>query len=654
MAEPSTATGPDEPHLADTVVHEGDVLRTTLEPLGEPETIGALLGRNAARLGNRTIFREKKEGSLQDLTWDEFLLKVVSFGTFLRSRGIETGDRVAVYSRNRGELLITEFAVMSIGAVHTPIFAGYPIDQMCDLLLRSGARALVVADLESLAGARFPEEIELVVSCSPSLAPGIEAGQSGIEADQSGVEVGQSGAGAVLPGYGEELIDFESALAEDPISGSSDRHVAEFLEEATALDPDEVSLLMYTSGTSGELKGVLLTHDNILSQQRALARLWAISPDDRLLSYLPWHHSFGGIFEKYVALYNGAVITIDESYGKDFPLLLENFKAIQPTVYFSVPKVYQELFNHVNTHPEDESQVFHDGLRFVFTAAAPLPANISAYFAEKEIPVAEGWGLTETAPCCTVTDLHERREIPGMVGYPIPGVSLKLSESGEILVRGPNVMKGYDGNPEQTTRVLPGDGWFRTGDLGEFVDNGLVLVSREDRVFKLLNAEKIIPTRLENELAGRCAYIRHVIVVGSGQDSVAALIFPNFFLISQEFGDDREKAEKVVKKEFRQAVLALNDENPVKYEHIKAFAVVSDELTVEDGKLTPSMKVRVTDVLKDSEEYVEALFEPSQECDCSFLSKVMRLDPDDRHCFYGKDMTLDRCHECRSFVFEQL
>jgi long-chain acyl-CoA synthetase len=240
-----------------------------------------------------------------------------------------------------------------------------------------------------------------------------------------------------------------------------------------------------------------------------------------------------------------------------------------------------------------------------------------------------------------------------MIGYPIPGVTVALAADGEILVKGPNVMRGYFHNPEATARALTDDGWFRTGDLGAFLGAGLTLVSRKDRVFKLLNAEKVIPTGIENRLAGMNPYIRHVIVAGSGRDFLAAFIFPDYFRIREEFGDDIATADRVVKDSLRQTVLAFNREHVVKYEHIQAFVVVSKELSIEDGELTPSLKVRVRNVLEQSGEYLEAVYEPSDRCDCRFLRKVMRLTVDDRPCFAGSSRTLDRCHECGSFVFDE-
>ena len=159
---------------------------------------------------------------------------------------------------------------------------------------------------------------------------------------------------------------------------------------------------------------------------------------------------------------------------------------------------------------------------------------------------------------------------------------------------------------------------------------------------------KVIPTVMENRLAGQNRYIRHVLVVGDGRGFLAALVFPNFFLIEQELGPDRERAEAVVRDSFRQTIEAMNRENPVKYEHVQAFAVVGKELTVEDGELTPSMKVRVENVLRGSREYVEAIYEPLRDCDCRFLRKITRLASDPRPCPAGEDLTLDRCPECGS------
>ena len=605
----------------------GDTIRSQLSPVGERESVGGLLARNVARFASHAAYSERRDGAYCAVSWRSFARDVASFARFLSAAGVGQGTRVAVVSPNRGEMLVAEFATMGLGATYVPIFAGYPADQVQGLLIHADPTVVIVAGRYQLAGVQCTAATSALVTFD--------------SVDRAAVEPLLRGSCVGHAAFADAVAGF----------AADDGQVAAFLGAAAAVDPLEPCLLNFTSGTSGALKGVVLTHDNILSQQRALSAIWSVSKEDRFLSYLPWHHSFGGIFEKYTALYNGATIHIDDSRGKDFGALQRNWAEVRPTIYFSVPHVYQQLVVHVQSRPEDENTIFHPELRFVFTAAASLPGTVSAYFAAKRVPVLEGWGLTETSPCCTLTDLNEARSVPGMVGYPIPGVTIRLAPDGEILVRGSNVMPGYFLNPEATAEALPGDGWFHTGDLGEFVGAGLKLVARKDRVFKMLNAEKVVPTEIENRLVAMNSYIRHVIVAGAGRGFLAALIFPDYLRIAEQFGADRATAESVVKASLRDTVLAFNAEHRVKYERIQAFAVISKELSLDDEELTPSMKVRVRNVLANAEEYIEAVYEPSEDCDCRFLRKVMRLSPDDRRCRAGLDRTLDQCHACGSFVF---
>jgi long-subunit acyl-CoA synthetase (AMP-forming) len=600
-------------------VRKEDTISCALAPRGRREPVGALLARNAARFKSLAACCEMIDGQFRPTSWSQLLADACAFASFLREQGTEPGDRVAVVSRNRAAMVTAEFATMCLGAIYVPLFPGYSPEQTSDLLEHAEPRVVILPDAARLQEIKLPRSVRSVVTFD-----------------------GPRDATSDTTYFGDVLREYR------PTADIQHR----FVTAARRIDPQKPCLMMYTSGTSGALKGVLLTHGNILSQRRAVRPLWDITPEDRFLSYLPWHHSFGGIFEKYAALYNGATMFIDDSMGRDFDKLLQNWLITRPTIYFSVPKVYQQLVAHAQTHPEDDPQIFHPGLRFVFTAAAPLPANISRFFAAKGIPVVEGWGLTETSPCCALTDPAEARAVPGKVGYPIPGVRVRVAPDGEILVRGPNVMAGYYKDEAATAAALPGDGWFHTGDLGELSESALRLVGRKDRVFKMLNAEKVVPTDIENRLADMNKYIRHVIVTGDGRDFVTALVFPDFFRIAEEFGDDRAAAERAVKASLRETILAFNRSHPVKYERVNAYAVISKELSIEDGELTPSLKVRVRNVLSRSSGYVEAVYEPTQDSECRFLRKVMRLSDDNRRCFAGRDRTLAQCHECGSFIFD--
>src|SRR5262249_2235814 len=227
----------------------------------------------------------------------------------------------------------------------------------------------------------------------------------------------------------------------------------------TAIDarPDDLAFLPYTSGTTGKPKGVELTHHNALSQQAALAQVRDVTSRDVFLSYLPWHHCFGSLFERLMALWHRATLTLDDSRGRDLDRMVQNFVEVKPTVYFSVPRIYNALVARAQADRNLLEAL--RGLRFAFSAAAPIGESAFSWFEENGIPVLEGWGLTETSPCATVTR-SEYQRAPGRVGRPLPGTALRIEpvegflERGEILVRGPQVMRGYRNRPDDTRRAL--------------------------------------------------------------------------------------------------------------------------------------------------------------------------------------------------------
>ena len=339
---------------------------------------------------------------------------------------------------------------------------------------------------------------------------------------------------------------------------------------------------------------------------------------DRFLSYLPWHHSFGGIFEKFSAVVNGAVLSLEHGYGKDLDVLLDNWKEVKPTVFFSVPRIYQAIATRVMQDKEVEKMIFHDDLRFIFTAAAPLPKNIADLFDDHGIPVVEGWGLTETSPCCTITDPTIFRK-QGIVGKPIPGVSIKIADDGEILVKGPNVMTGYFNNPEATTDALIEDGWFKTGDVGEYTETGLKLIARKDRIFKLINGEKVVPTEVENLIAKDCAYLAHAYLHGSGKNHPVLLVFPNKSLFSQKpdasLLSDNCKCPEGMDDYFdclSDCLLKWNETNETKFSRYKKAMLIDYELSIENNELTPSMKLAPNVVGKVFKAEIESLYNPSE------------------------------------------
>ncbi len=545
--------------------------RWSCEPQADayPANLAAMLNGNAERFGDRPMYEECRDGELVRLSWTELRQTIAKLQHALAERGLGAGDRVAILSPNRMEMLELELAIMAMGAVAVPIFAGYGPEQAHELVEFCEPRFVAVADAQQYGKLQAPGRYPLIVSFDP-----------------------------LAPGAGGNTLTLADLMPASAPGGAI---------QSEAVEGGSVCLMMYTSGTMGTPKLVQLTHANILSQPAALRSVWRLGPDDRFLSYLPWHHSFGGIFEKYAALYNGALLSLEHGYGRRLPALLENWRRVNPTVFFSVPRIYQQLQTLILQEPALEREIFHDQLRFVFTAAAPLPQPVAEMFARRHIPVYEGWGLTETSPCCTVTDPAVPRS-RGVVGRPIPGVTLGLDESGEILVRGPNVMRGYFRNPEATQQAFR-DGWFATGDIGEFTDAGLRLISRKDRIFKLSNGEKIVATEIERLTAECCSFLAHVFVTGSGRDAPLLLLFPNKSLFgSQPEGSDLTpgctcpRGIDELAQCLRRCLNELNGKIGARYMRPHAALLADYQLTVEKGELTPTLKLaphKVAEIFQD-------------------------------------------------------
>jgi len=558
--------------------------------------IALMLERNAIRFPDKIVYAERHTNNYEGITWKNFFKTVQNILTNLNKFGFKKGDKVVVYSPNRLEMLEFEIAVMAGGGISVPIFA-YFQQETAELLIRhSDAKFIAVAG-----------ELQL----------------NRISSD--------------LPI--EKIFLFDTGIIHsDKNYIKFDELVKEPKETSTPLyfdaSPDDICLNMYTSGTMGIPKCVQLTHKNILSQQAGLEKLWKLDENDRFLSYLPWHHSFGGIFERFSALYNGSTIYLESGYGKDPKEIMENWKLVQPTLFFSVPRVYQSLVDLTKTDKEIENLFFHSGLKFIFTAAAALPKKLSDEFENRGIPVIEGWGLTETSPCCTVTDQNLKRET-GVVGKPIPGVTIRIADEGEIQVKGPNVMRGYYKNDEANDAAFTNDGWYRTGDIGEITSSGLKLISRKDRIFKLTNGEKVIPSEMEALIQSKCHYITFAMIVGGGEEFPVALLFPNkkalehpSYEISPDEGCFCPRSLIELGKCLHGCLQEANCGLTQKFSKIKYAMVIDDELSIEKKTLTPSMKVAPNKVIEAYRAHIENLYGAKNEISEDVY--VIRLDTENK------------------------
>lgn len=540
--------------------------------------IASFLKDAAHRFENNFVFQHKVNGQYEGVKWKELYHKILLAAHYLKNNGFKRGDKMVIYTPNCLEMLVTELAVMACGGVAVPIFAYFKRDTANMLIEFCDPKFLIIHGEFQYNQLNTNLNVEKIFSINEDIC----------KKDSK-----------VIPF--SDLFNYNIT--------PNEQQVLDF-----SIPNTEVCLNMYTSGTMGLPKCVQLTHLNILSQQVALKKIWNVNTTDRFLSYLPWHHSFGGIFELFSALYNGACYYLESGYGKDINGILENWKLVQPTIFFSVPKIYQTLIEQIQIDPSIEKVFFHQNLKFIFTAAAPLPENIANEFTKRDVKILEGWGLTETSPCCTIGSSDNIRQ-PGVVGFPIPGIEIRIDDEGEIQVKGPNVMKGYYKNDEANNSVFTEDGWFKTGDVGEITSSGLKLIARKDRIFKLSNGEKVIPTDIEKLIEKKCCYIAHSIVYGGGKEYPVAILFPNKKFFSHPGYDQTPEQGcfcprniEELGKCLRGCLSQANGDIQQKFSKIKIAAILDKELSIDDNTLTPSLKPSPKNIINKYIDHIKNLY----------------------------------------------
>ncbi|HUJ27947.1 MAG TPA: AMP-binding protein [Myxococcales bacterium] len=513
--------------------------------------------RAAVEPGRVAVRSRNAAGRWVDLTWAQLEERRRALAAALIGLGVHPGDRVALVAPNSVEMLVAEMAILTAGAVSAPVFPDYNQDLLLHCLNDSGARV-------AFAGSALQQH-------------------------------------RITPSKGiERIVVLDDQPLEDPRAMPLKALDHARPAELPARDRGDLAFLLYTSGTTGRPRGVELTHWNVLSQQAAIGQVWNVSRDDIFLSYLPWHHCFGSLFERMMALWHRATLVLDDSRGRDLAKLIANWREVKPTVYFSVPRVFSALRDAALKDPAARAALLHDRLRFVFSAAAPLPQPLFRFFEDARVPVLEGWGLTETSPCVTVSTPSGAREA-GVVGFPLPGTSVKLEPvsdlpHGEVLVRGEQVMRGYRNLPHDTGRAMR-DGWFHSGDLASWTASGLRLAGRIDGVFKLQNGEKVSSAEVEARMVAATPLIEQALAVGAGQPFVAALCWISP-AAARRFLEERQleaPADLVSSPEVRRAIVeALQAANllaRVPYERVRRVALVGEAPSLENGQLTPTSKL---------------------------------------------------------------
>jgi long-chain acyl-CoA synthetase len=410
-----------------------------------------------------------------------------------------------------------------------------------------------------------------------------------------------------------------------------------FDQRRSRVRPEDVATIIYTSGTTGEPKGAMLTHGNFVSNVVSASEVVPFSADAVALSFLPLSHVFERMLD-YAYLYRTATIAYAESVEK----LAANFLEVNPHCFGAVPRVYEKVYDRIQTKAAqggglkkklfdwavgvarrrvgyvDRGEPMPAGLafrfriadalvlkkiraalgknfRFAVSGGAPLSRDLAEFFIGAGVQIYEGYGLTETSPVICVNGPGRSRL--GTVGRAIRGVEVRIADDGEILTRGPHIMKGYFNKPEATSEAIDRDGWFHTGDIGEIRDGYLSITDRKKDLIVLAGGKKAAPQPIENALK-RSPYVALPVVIGDRQKFLAALIVPNFDRLRQwaaaekvDVKWDALDAEPAVRRLFQADIDAYNAGRP-HHEQIRAFALLPSDLTVEDGSITPTLKVK--------------------------------------------------------------
>jgi long-chain acyl-CoA synthetase len=582
-----------------------------------PRTIGRCRGEDIVWLSSKDVFERIRD---------------ISLG--LRSLGVSGGDRVAIIAESRPEWLLCDLAVLAAGAVTVPIYPTLSASQARYILQDSGARLAIVSTRLQLEKAQevrhlFPALEAIVVMDIAAAAPGAPPDASVVPLE----EVERRGHARMTGEWGA---------------------AREFRDGARTVAADSLATVIYTSGTTGEPKGVMLTHANLVANMRAAAAALEISQDDVALSFLPLSHAFERMVA-YIFLFSGVTIVFAES----FETIARDLARVRPTVLTGVPRVYEKLqarimetgqktggfkaamFRWAVNAGLDRARAVLRGrtagpitslktaigerlvfstvreklggrLRFVASGSAPLAASVMEFFQAIGVPIIEGYGLTETAPILTFNPLHALRV--GTVGRPIAGVDLRIADDGEILARGPNVMRGYLNKPEATAEAVK-DGWFHTGDIGQIDAEGyLTITDRKKDLLVTSGGKKIAPQPIES-LLRRSPLVGEAVLLGDRRKYAAVLIVPEFPVLERRLKDlgrppgtrDDLVTRQDVVALYQEIVDALNRDLS-QFERIKRIALLPAEFTVESGELTPTLKVKRKVVEQRWHDQIEALY----------------------------------------------
>ncbi len=571
-----------------------------------------MLRSNAKEFGSRLALKYRKQGEFVTLDYENFYERALMVARGLRKMNVKPGDRIAILSENRAGWVIADMGILCCGGITVPIYPTNTAEQIEYTINHSGAKIVFVSGKfqytkllkvrESIPG------VELVVSFERFL-----------------------GDPALLVTTFYQLSEIDS-----PITAEEKQEIEAIIDQ---VKPEDILTLIYTSGTTGVPKGVMLSHNNILTNTEYLTKQsGAIDQDDVLLSFLPLSHILERTAGYYMTIRNGALMAFADSIEK----VAENMAEIRPTVMVCVPrlfeKIYHRIFENAHQMPAVKKNLFHWAVevgkkyiaatyinkqpstllnmqyaladRLVFSkirakfggnmklfcsGGAPLDKTINEFFWVIGIPIFEGYGLTETSPALSFNNFEHIRF--GSVGVALEKTEFKIAEDGEILVRGPQIMLGYYNDPVATAEAIQ-DGWFKTGDIGHIEDDFVFITDRKKELIITAGGKNIAPQPIENELK-MDKYVSSAFVYGDRKPYLTALIVPNLerlLEIAKEkhihyYELDDLVMHEPVQKLFEHRLADINS-RLAPYETIKKFVLIPHDFSIEGGELTPTLKLR--------------------------------------------------------------
>lgn len=593
-----------------------------------PATIPAMFLEVCDRYTGRTdkvAYGRKAHGQWTTITHDQLRHDVECFAMGLLHHGVVPGERVGIVSENRVEWAIADFAISAIGAVDVPIFPTLTPAQEAYIYRDCAATCVIVSNALQLS------KIKKVWEEIPSLKLVI------VMNDDVPTE--------------ERVLRFSDVVAEGEQLASAEERRQKFIAMASRVHADDLLTLIYTSGTTGNPKGVMLTHGNLMSNIAGSLEVIDITEKDTFLSYLPMCHSYERMTGYYFAFSVGSSTWIAES----IETVAENMREVRPTVMTSVPRLFERIKMRVEANVAKEKPIrqtiFHwalgvgrryvagehgpllslqyrvadklvfskirdrtgGRLRFFASGGAPLSVEVGTFFSVIGLTILEGYGLTETSPVLTFN--REGEQELGTVGRPIPNVQIRIAEDGEILAKGPNIMKGYWNDEAATRETVTVDGWLHTGDVGHFNERGhLVITDRKKHLLVSSGGKNIAPQPIEALLTAS-PLIDQALLIGDQREFCTALIVPEREACeawAQRSGlvfgswDALAHSQELYQALQRDITLAQKDLS--KYERIRRFRVVATPFSVDNGLLTPTMKIKRKAVLQQYSDVVESMY----------------------------------------------